>query len=81
MNNEAAARASFAKSDLATARREGAKGMLITQTSKGLLSLRYDAATKTYTLTRCGMSPEVLAVGAPKVVAPALAALYVVEYQ
>jgi hypothetical protein len=78
MFNEAAARASFAKSDLAIARRE--REMMVCQTKEGTVAVRYDVAAKSYSITKQGFNAKLLAEGPPRVVATVLAALYVVEY-
>ena len=79
MNNVAAAVASFARQDLAAARRHGLA--LIGQTTRGTVAVRYDAVAKTYTLTTQGLDSKELARGKATAVVPVLAALYVVEVE
>jgi hypothetical protein len=62
----------FAKSDLNQARKRGE--ILVAQTKRGTVSLRY--ADGTYTLTTQGTAPEVLASGKAATVVPVLVSLY-----
>ncbi len=65
----------FADADLRAARKHGE--MLIGQTKRGTVALRY--AGGIYTLTLQGPKPEILVSGMPGMVRPILAALYDVE--
>jgi hypothetical protein len=69
----------FAKQDESLARKQG--DVMICQTKRGTLMLRYDRDTKTYTLTTTGLNPETLAVGKPATVRPVLMAQYDVVYE
>ena len=63
---------SFANSDLRKARAEGE--IAIAQTKLGALALSH--VDGVYTLVKCGMHPETLAVGKPAVVRPVLMNAY-----
>lgn len=78
MNNATdiqAIRNKCAKQDMAAARRYGE--LLIGQTKEGLVALRYTSGV--YSLVRQGINAAELAKGAPRIVAPVLASLYIVE--
>ena len=66
--------AHFAKCDLALARKRGT--LIVARTKEGAVAVSHAAGI--YTLTKQGLDARVLATGKPRVVAPALAALYVV---
>ncbi len=74
MKTLAAQLTSYAKSDLAAARKRG--HMIVGGTKEGAVAVTHEAGT--YTLTKQGLDARVLATGKPRVVAPVLAALYVV---
>lgn len=67
----------FANNDLALARRHG--DIHITETCKGLLSLAYNRARRSYKLVACGLEPVTLASGKAATVRRALVNLYAVD--